>query len=144
MKIKLDENLGARGAQVLGDGGCDVATVVAEGLCSSSDETLIEGLPRGRAHARLPRRPELYVKAKREPGAGRRPRRRPSLFTRHVRHCAERIAEGHRASDEVPVRSGEREAWSAAWGRQAESRRDSLPTRRARVTCRRIQSLDPK
>ena len=42
MKIKLDENLGARGAQVLEDGGCDVTTVVVEGLCSSSDETLIE------------------------------------------------------------------------------------------------------
>jgi predicted nuclease of predicted toxin-antitoxin system len=42
VKIKLDENLGARGAQILADGGCDVTTVVEEGLCSSSDETLIE------------------------------------------------------------------------------------------------------
>jgi len=41
MRIKLDENLGVRGAQILEDGGCDVATVVAEDLCSSSDEKLI-------------------------------------------------------------------------------------------------------
>lgn len=42
MKIKLDENLGARGAQLLEGGGCNVATVAGEGLCSSSDETLVE------------------------------------------------------------------------------------------------------
>lgn len=42
MKVKLDENLGARGAQVLKDGGCDVATVVAQDLCGSSDEGLIQ------------------------------------------------------------------------------------------------------
>lgn len=42
MRIKLDENLGTRGAQLLKDGGCDVATVLSEGLCSSPDETLIE------------------------------------------------------------------------------------------------------
>lgn len=42
MKVKLDENLGARGAQALKEGGCDVATVVAQDLCASSDERLIE------------------------------------------------------------------------------------------------------
>ncbi len=42
MKIKLDENLGARGVRLLQDGGCDVATAVGEALCSASDETLIE------------------------------------------------------------------------------------------------------
>ena len=42
MRVKLDENLGARGAQILKDGGCGVATVVGEGLCASSDQTLIE------------------------------------------------------------------------------------------------------
>ncbi len=42
MKVKLDENLGVRGARLLGDGGCDVATVATQGLCSSADDTLIE------------------------------------------------------------------------------------------------------
>ncbi|MCW8137732.1 MAG: DUF5615 family PIN-like protein [Planctomycetota bacterium] len=42
MKVKLDENLGVRGAQLLLDGGWDVATVAAQELSSSSDETLIE------------------------------------------------------------------------------------------------------
>jgi predicted nuclease of predicted toxin-antitoxin system len=42
MKIKLDENLGQRGAEILRGGGCDVATVVAQDLCSTSDTTLIE------------------------------------------------------------------------------------------------------
>ncbi len=42
MKAKLDENLGARGMEVLRNGGCDVATVVEQGLCASSDERLIE------------------------------------------------------------------------------------------------------
>jgi predicted nuclease of predicted toxin-antitoxin system len=42
MRLKLDENLGQRGAQLLRDGSCDVATVVDEDLCSSADATLIE------------------------------------------------------------------------------------------------------
>jgi predicted nuclease of predicted toxin-antitoxin system len=42
MKVKLDENLGNRGAQILRDGGCDVATVLEQDLCSSADPTLLE------------------------------------------------------------------------------------------------------
>jgi hypothetical protein len=42
MKVKLDENLGRRGAQMLRDGGCDVATVVDQALCSATDLTLVE------------------------------------------------------------------------------------------------------
>jgi predicted nuclease of predicted toxin-antitoxin system len=41
-KVKLDENLGARGARLLSDGGWDVATVFAQGLNSATDATLIE------------------------------------------------------------------------------------------------------
>jgi hypothetical protein len=37
VKLELDENLGARDAQLLGDGACDVATVVTEALSSASD-----------------------------------------------------------------------------------------------------------
>ncbi len=42
MKVKLDENLGVRGSQLLHDGGCDVSTVAVQDLCASSDESLIE------------------------------------------------------------------------------------------------------
>lgn len=42
MKVKLDENLGRRGEQLLVDSACDVSTVVSQQLCSVSDITLIE------------------------------------------------------------------------------------------------------
>jgi predicted nuclease of predicted toxin-antitoxin system len=42
VKVKLDENLGDRGAALMSGGGCDVATVLAQSLCSASDMTLIE------------------------------------------------------------------------------------------------------
>ena len=41
MKLKLDENLGARGADLLRQEGHDVTTVAGQGLCSSTDHTLI-------------------------------------------------------------------------------------------------------
>ena len=42
MKIKLDENLGHRGAEILRAAGYSVTTVVEEGLSSASDGRLIE------------------------------------------------------------------------------------------------------
>ena len=42
MKVKLNENLGSRGAEILRAGGCEVVTVVEEDLCSAAHSTLIE------------------------------------------------------------------------------------------------------
>lgn len=41
MKIKLDENLGNRGADILRASGHEVTTVAEEGLSSASDEDLV-------------------------------------------------------------------------------------------------------
>jgi predicted nuclease of predicted toxin-antitoxin system len=41
MRLKLDENLGRRGAEALRSAGHDVATVVEQGLGSSSDRDLL-------------------------------------------------------------------------------------------------------
>lgn len=50
MKLKLDENLGQLGAELLGEAGYDVATVLEEGLAGVSDQDLIDQCRReGRA-----------------------------------------------------------------------------------------------
>lgn len=42
MRLKLDENLGQRGAELLRQAGHDVATVIEQGLQSGPDPALIE------------------------------------------------------------------------------------------------------
>ena len=42
MKIKLDENIGNRGVEILSAAGHDVATVVEQTLCSASDQILLD------------------------------------------------------------------------------------------------------
>ncbi|MEJ2726289.1 MAG: DUF5615 family PIN-like protein [Deltaproteobacteria bacterium] len=48
MKLKLEENLGTRTAELLRDAGHDVTTVPEQNLCSSSDKELIETCRRER------------------------------------------------------------------------------------------------
>ena len=42
MKIKLDENIGTRGSEVLAEQGHDVSTVRDQGLSGSPDETIFQ------------------------------------------------------------------------------------------------------
>ncbi|MGH8499627.1 MAG: DUF5615 family PIN-like protein [Methylococcales bacterium] len=42
MQVKLDENLGQRGRQMLADAGHDMATVAEQGLTSAADTDLID------------------------------------------------------------------------------------------------------
>jgi len=42
VKLKLDENLGSRGAELFLRAGHDISTVTQEGLCSASDKRLVE------------------------------------------------------------------------------------------------------
>ena len=42
MKLKLDENLGRRGAELLRQAGHEVATVSGQGICGVSDRGLID------------------------------------------------------------------------------------------------------
>ena len=41
MKLKLDENLGRRGAELFGETGHDVLTVAEQGMASATDEQLL-------------------------------------------------------------------------------------------------------
>ena len=42
MKLKLDENLGTRGAALFRQAGHDISTVAQQGLCSATDKRLLE------------------------------------------------------------------------------------------------------